>query len=464
MRSLFATVLWGDEYVQNFLGACLPTLLSPGNLGATVRESGFLIITTKEDAQQIRRAPIFTALNRQIEVDFLIVARPRSSDKYFSVSREQTKAIQRSLAFDAIFFVYPDFIFSDGTIERAIKRLDEGHEAVVLPVPRVLDSKVRAEFRCLLATGRHDLILPPREFTALGTRFFHPSMRSYEWGNPELSCYPSTLLWPLAEDTFLFRCFHLHPLAIKVQRNNPIFNTTFRTSLDEEYLPRVFPDIDGIHCVHDSDEGAVCSLSPASFEAYSLPVGQKPDVLFLARWAEGATATLHRQFARKPYRWHTRDIDPSDWKAAEEKSMADIQPVLDRLMIQEQNLRVEDPIAYRRRRQRLQRFSYWSGKAPNVPGAFIEISSGTLLVLIGARLAMATQTYPYARRLWHAIRRFGRKGEGTAEERRSSTLIRGHRMTESVALRALLVELVLRMMPGAVRKSARACGHQSGRL
>lgn len=439
MRSLFTTVVWGKDYVEHFLRACVPTMLTAGNLGAASHDSRFLIVTTKEDAKEIQDAAIFTPLSEMIDVEFLIIPRPKSGNKYLSVSREQTKAIRRSLGYDALFFIYPDFVFSEGSIGHALQRLETGHRAVVLPVPRVLDHRILAEFRRLTAPGQPGLALPPREFTALATRCLHPSMAAYEWSSRQLSSYPSTLFWRTAPNAMLYRCFHLHPLAIKVQPYNPSFNTSFRASLDEEYLPRLFPDIDGIYCVSDSDEAAICSLSPANFEVHRLLSWQNPDVLFLARWAEGATSTLHRQFARHAYHWHSESVDPVTLQEITEQSWNGVRPVLERLSILGENLRIEDPLSYSRRHQRLRRFAYWHGLARRAPVALDELPTSSLSILFAARLARLTRTTPIALWIWHTYQRL--KGRATGQP---SPLAAGHLLTEGVATWVLCFELYKR--------------------
>lgn len=449
MRNLFTVILWGEDYVQPFLRACLPTLLSPGNLGGEARERGsrFLIVTTRQDAARIRTSPIFAALQNHIEVEFLIISRPGGANKYAALSRQQMKAIRRSAAFDTIFFLYPDFVFSDGTIGRALKRLASGYEAVALPIPRVVEERLVPELARFGIPGQPGIAIPPTAFTELATRCLHPSHSSYTWANPEMSEYPSTLLWEAPNGGMLFRCFHLHPLAMRVQHHRETYNAQFRVSLDEEYFPRVFPDSNGVYCIPDSHEGAVCSLSPGSFRVSRIPSWQKPNVLFLARWAESATSTLHRQFVTHAYRWCCGPVNTESWQAVEQASQDNVQPILDRLTISSQLLRIEDPFSYRQRQRRLRRFSYWRRSLLRVPLRINDISTKNLFAVILARVVwralLATRLITIGRRLW-SLFRLG-QGRTLDELKEGGGLASFVRMTHGVSLTALGIELVRRM-------------------
>lgn len=413
MRNLFSVALWGKDYVTRFLEVCLPTLLSPGNLGGMSRDadSRFLIITTEEDAVEIRRTAIFQTLGDRVATEFFIVPSKHSGNKYKSVSNLQMVAIEYSADFDTLFFLYPDFIFADGTISTALRRLQAGHDAVVLPVPRVLDHAVRDAFSDIVRAKNAAITLNPREFVAFANRHFHPAMWAHLWESGTFTSYPSNLFWRVAEGNLLFRCFHLHPLAIRVQFDSPVYTVRMRSTLDEEYIPRVFPDIGTIYCVPDSDEAAICSLTPESFVLSPLRPYQRPDILLVARWAEASASVLHRQFVRHPYRWHDRAMPAAEWQAAEAGSAALIERILERLKVPDMVLRIEDRIAYRMRRMRARRFGYWARPSSKSPLYVAAISDFHLWVILLCRLGFYRIAGPrfwrifrWARSIWWRMR------------------------------------------------------------
>jgi hypothetical protein len=150
---------------------------------------------------------------------------------------------------------------------------------------------------------------------------------------------------------WLIRCFHLHPLALRVQADNPRFLTGFNTSLDGEYVARLFDSIEGIAFATDTDEFAMVTLRDATMGPFPRP-GGKPDVATVARWAEGHAFLLHRAFTRVKFRWHDGPIDEAAWRAVEQRSDAVLEAIRDRLHTPDSVIRLEDPRAYQARRER----------------------------------------------------------------------------------------------------------------
>lgn len=361
----------------------------------------FLVITTAAAAARIRGSVAFQVLDGCIDTEFAIIQPPTLRNKYRFLNRQQMIAIRRSADFDTLFFLYPDFLFADGTIATTIQRLANGHDAVVLPVPRVLDHSVRAALGQTNRPANGAIALQPREFVSFCNRHFHPAMWSHLWGSRAFSSYPSNLLWRGSGDSLLFRCFHLHPLAIRVQFDSPTYGVLPRSTLDEEYLPRLFADIGTIHCVADSDEAAICSLTPEEFAFAKLRAYQRPDVLFVARWAEASASALHRQFVERPYRWHSGDIPSADWQSIESESAKCVRQILERLEIPDMVLRVEDRLGFRMRRIRAKRFSYWAYPSKEKSFYVANISDFGLTIVLLSRLGFYRIT---GRRFWAAYR------------------------------------------------------------
>ncbi len=392
IKCLVTVALWGERYVRRFVDISLPTQLSDGNLGALNPGSGssYLIVTTEEDRKRIEDAPAYLALTRKIETGFLTMSPPRRGDKYFGVSRFQNAAVQRSYGYDAVFFVYPDFVLADGVFRTALRRLDEGALAVTLPVPRVLEESFVPRF--LARTGGEAgggsgnvRTLRPRELVELANECLHPTMATFYWDGEEIARFPSSLLWEAPDGGLLMRCFHTHPLALRVQERNPAYADVFRISLDEEYLPRVIRTAGDVYCVPDSDEGAICSLSDSDFRLATAHKAGRPPVRHVALWAERHAAVLHREFLRRPYRWHGAEVDETAWAEVERRSDSNIDFVLDRLKIPDRVLRYEDPEAFRARTERAKLYRYWIR-----PGALSlatkRYDTWTLLFLLAARI------------------------------------------------------------------------------
>ena len=366
MRFLFSTAVWGADYVRNFLNLSLPTQLAEGNLDGFpwISDSVYQIYTTERDAEVIRRAPIYERLTRKVATDFVYIDRVRGANKYNRISLCQMEAVRRTEGFDAIFFLYPDFIWSKGCLERAANKVVEGHDAVVCPVPRVRAEDLAAglfeadEFVTESGDGRI-VSLPARNFVALARRHMHPMMNGYFWNAEHFSEFPSYLMWEVPNQGMLIRCYHLHPIVLRVPRDDPNFFLRFSVSLDEEYLPRLFKSGDRIYFVTDSDELALCSLTPADPPLPNRDRSPRASVALMAQWAEEYAALLHRKFVEMPYRWHDAAIEEDLWAGVERRSQAVVGEIGNRLQVPDALLRLEDPSAYQARKRRLRRFANW---------------------------------------------------------------------------------------------------------
>jgi hypothetical protein len=177
----------------------------------------------------------------------------------------------------------------------------------------------------------------------------------------------------------LFRCFHIHPLALRVLRRSPRYLQPFSISLDEEYFPRLMEDMNRVYSVADSDEAAVCSLSSEAFTQILMPSHQRPDVRTLSQWAEENAALLHRQAVRRSYRWHDGTLDDAAFQSVDAESAAFVEQILERLAIPDMVLQIESPSAYEARRARIRRLRHWRKPDTNLSLTASELRSSHLL-------------------------------------------------------------------------------------
>ena len=174
---------------------------------------------------------------------------------------------------------------------------------------------------------------------------------AFDWDGGQFAGYPSCLRWNVANEGWLIHCFHLHPLALRVQRDNPRFVTRFATSLDGEYVARLFDGTQDLAFATDTDAFAMVTLRDASMGPFPTP-GHGPSVATVARWAEANAALLHRAFSGVAFRWHGGPVTESAWQPAEQRARNILAEVKDRLHTPDSVIRVEDPLAYRARRAR----------------------------------------------------------------------------------------------------------------
>ena len=371
MKYLFSMVIWGEEYAREFLELSLPSQLAEGNIDGSAWHDGseYLILTTKADSEIIKAHPAFHLLQKRLKVRFAIFGRRPLSEMYKLASQCQMEAIRVGESFDAVFFSYPDFIWSQGGMGNVAARIAEGCDAVLSPVPRAITEDM-AEILPKLKTPVPDsptptvLNLSSRDLVQLSLENFHQGMWDFCWDTPKFSVFPSTVMWKIPDQGILMRSYHLHPLVIRSQPTNIDYYVRFSVSLDEEYMPILFKGDDNIHYVEDSDECTVISLSNRATVFSPDPNRPSSSVPVLARWAEEYASVLHRFCVKHSLRWHHAPVDEQLWEAAEGQAEEIVSAVAERLSVPGEILRFEDIPASAARERRIKRFSHWRRRRP----------------------------------------------------------------------------------------------------
>jgi hypothetical protein len=355
MRILFALVAWGNDYVRDFLDVSLPTLLADGNLAAAGPGSRLMILTTARDVPMFESNPHFTAVKRIVATEFVDISRLRTRDKYQFVSRCQLEALRQSEDYDAVILLYPDMIWCSGGVRFAVEHIKAGALGVFAPAPAVLPEPTLADLRSnaqLRIDGASSFSVSPRELAGIALRHHHPMWDGFDWDGGCFTDYPSCLRWNVpGHPAWLIHCFHLHPVALRVQRHNPRFVARFTTSLDGEYVARLFDGTDDLAFATDTDEFAMVTLRERTMPPFPKP-NHRSGTAELARWAESNAYLLHRAFAGVGFRWHAEAVAEASWQAVERRARTILGEARDRLHTPDTIIRIEDPQAYQARRQR----------------------------------------------------------------------------------------------------------------
>ena len=400
MKYLFSMVVWGEEYAREFLELSLPSQLAEGNIDGSSWHDGseYLILTTKDDAEIIKVHPAFHLLKERINVRFAYRKPLTKGAKYKLASLCQMEAIRVGADFDAIFFSYPDFIWSRGGMKNVAARIAEGHDAVFSPVPRAITEDMTEILPKLKtptpgSSAPSILNLSSRDLVRLSLENFHQGMWDFCWDTEKFSVFPSTIMWKIPDQGILMRSYHLHPLVIRSQPANINFYVKFSVSLDEEYLPILFKDDDTIHYVEDSDECTVISLSNLATVYSSDPNRPPASVPVLARWAEEYASVLHRSCVKHSLRWHYAPVDEKLWEVAERQAQEVVSAVAARLAVPGEILRFEDIPAYAARARRIKRFSHWRRPVYSIPFFLTKLSVVEIIKVIGLQSVKTTIHY-----------------------------------------------------------------------
>jgi len=359
-------VVWGEDYIREFLALSFPTLMARGNLDGFPFLGGarFILMTTIKDWQYLQKTPQVRKLQQMMEVHPIFIdamipnpARPSYNHKYIRVSLAQSDCISRvGVSADCIFFLYPDFVYSAGALSRIATRMDEGYEAVCCPMPflsqEAATNGLYDKEHLVVDTAQGPVVtIQPRKLVEMCIKHPHPVMKGFDTTGAQLSEWPGFFIWPVPGEGWLFHSFHLHPIALRPKSNDPNYFQQFELSLDDEFVSKVFEVGSNIYFPKDSDEFALCSFRSEMSPPHPRP-GRRGALLPAIRWAEKYASLTHRWFLTAPFRWHHSSTTEKAWLETEARASDHVRAIRDRLNVPDMVLSYEDPSTYTARQRR----------------------------------------------------------------------------------------------------------------
>jgi len=343
----FMIPFWGERYRGFFVDRCLPSLLAPNNLPLLNATDGhrFLIATTRADWDAIKDLPIMQRLRRHATPEPIIIDDPSVTPPGSVAAVMQQNHCQK-LLIEAAYkdrtyacMLWPDVIFSDGTVAALRKRAEEGCQLVLCASLRHVEETVLAELQSrdlLSASAKHsdaatDMPIPPRLLADISVRHLHPEVLVYDGDSPELPVLPPFIFWRIDGNGIIIHSFAGQPLLMDYAAIERHDTACLDTDIFENvYLDRNFSSKHKVHIVSDSDELGLLSLTPAA-------VGQLPEAgaistqwswsawirrllrlrVAMAFHTHGGRDALRRTLFRVPIRWHAADVDAT-WERKEQ--------------------------------------------------------------------------------------------------------------------------------------------------
>lgn len=322
----FFIPVWGDEYINNFLNYSLPCFLSAENLEALKkvdRNSKVIIWTKSKDKSIIQRNENIKILNKHIiinylEIDDLLQYLSNKTTKYEFLSILQNLFITSSVDLDYIFFIYPDFIFTKNSISTCINSISFGFDAIFCPVPQLITEKVKEDIT------KNNIITFTKNLGKNVIKFKHKIIERCIINQNNITKTPSLFIFNHENKCLLFQNFHLHPLLIKIQRNNSDFFKPFFPSLDEEFV-KLFMDNDNYYIPNNSDEMLFVSLAKENEIQIDESSGNNHSI---SLWAEQFTNSQHRKFIKNKYFIKGENLSNEVYEIMEEKLWIFLKPIL----------------------------------------------------------------------------------------------------------------------------------------
>jgi hypothetical protein len=306
--------VWGTAYCDLFTQVSLPSQLAPGNLPCLPHKERCLyhVITRPEDIARIERSQAWQRLRSlmPVRIDLRTDRQPSSYETMSAYLRDAIAFADDSNA--ASLFFNADLVFADGAGRTLIRCVQTGRRVVFTTGIRLLKETVVPQIRQAGLDGL-TISLTPQALAAIAMRNLHPLTRQNIWNQPG-TFVPATILWQVADEGLLARCFHLHPLLVWPERKH----VHFRGTVDDDFVAAACPRSETDYVVTDSDELLMCEISAASppLDARS----NKGKIDDVANWAESNTDERHRLLAKFPIRIHAGAMTEPLWSAAEHDS------------------------------------------------------------------------------------------------------------------------------------------------
>lgn len=250
-RIIIGNVAWGSEYIKNLFGYSISSILNSDRIREISREYDihFLFITDDESQEQIlnnletiKKEFEFTSKIIVLKSIQRIKALNRITknlyDKYQLHSMATQIIIDEVKEDDYLILNYSDFIWSTNSLNTILDLFEDSTIDVISCHPITLNSKSKEVIKYLskiknVKIRSEDIV----DMSILHSQWWY---EQYRWGNNESSDYLSLLYFPIEKNGYLFRGFHIHPIAFKGKNRNgeKLPELEFGT-LDGYYLPRV---------------------------------------------------------------------------------------------------------------------------------------------------------------------------------------------------------------------------------
>ena len=323
--------VWGDLYRQLFLKVCLPSLNTPGNLAALADAGSatLWLYTTSADARELESAALREHLPTAIELRTVVVdgigKSNRIADHYRDLTRCHQLAVRDAADRDAVMVFLPgDGVWSEGSFESMIARLNEGKRAVLTSGIRVDAETYLAAFaeQFLDADNMTAPCVAENLIASIGNHL-HDLTKSSFIDSENFTTWPSIVIWPLGGADFILRAFHLHPMAVwpKVYRD-------FEGTIDGALLDQTLDSLNEVHIVQDSNEILQVNLDLPTHRKDL--VGTAPHSLdAIAAWAGKFSLPYQRTiFRRYPILMTSGSVS----NEVREARLADSQSTADRII------------------------------------------------------------------------------------------------------------------------------------
>ncbi len=256
------TAVWGDWHRRAFLDIGLPSCLAEGNLPALggPQKLTYTIVTTPDDATEIRSHPLLTRLETYAEVSFRLLDTIEGGNVFVAqhrMRREHTKAAQNAGAI--VLTIQPDAVFSDGAIAYLAAVFSKGYKAAYVRSIRVCAESFVPDLLHLCG-GHTETVIGLGRQTLMEAAFAHahPLMFAQMADHEPFSTFADVIGWPVYAEGRLEGWLLVPPFPADVL----FFRPDDTLSLNDHQVITDAGNGDDIFAIEDSSNFLMVSLTP----------------------------------------------------------------------------------------------------------------------------------------------------------------------------------------------------------
>ena len=231
---VFYFCIWGSKYIDQFSKYTCNSLLL--NLKKTNNKKNLIYIwTTKNDLKYLKKKKIIKKLNKIIDIkyfefDYVKKKYYLTTNKYTFLSVLQSLFIA-TFSFNTkyIWFLYPDFIFSENSLNFMINKIKKNKkiEAILIPVPQVNFESIESIYK------KKGFNYISKKLPEVIIDNLHKIVKIFDARNTQLNTISVSCIHERAY--LIMNNFHLHPVVIKTDVENYNYFDSVFPSLDEGY-------------------------------------------------------------------------------------------------------------------------------------------------------------------------------------------------------------------------------------
>jgi hypothetical protein len=320
------TPVWGEAYIDRWLGFSFASLRSHGNIPYLNERYNFelIIITKAADAEYMRSNSNFLMIMRGIPVRFILM------DEFFPKFSKTSYGVPLALAYAKailelgstaigtyVILMNADIALASESLKGVADKIDAGYDIIAAQAIRAIDGPARAELIGWTNKADGILAIDPRSLMAIINRNLHSTITARIVNEPHIadSTYYHQIFWRVSDDCLAMRGFLIHPLCFRIQR----MMEKVVCPVDYGFITELCPN--GRFCaLDDSDDYLMIELQERNSESHLLHItrhdqSMQSRVARLEREiiasASGWTTAEHRRSATRTMLYHEKDL-PSD--------------------------------------------------------------------------------------------------------------------------------------------------------